>query len=171
MTEPLKTIYLRALCFTLAACTLWLQAGLPNFPSAHAQGETSFAQKLDEIENADPRLRTASLNIYVATKTREPFALDTLELKLDGKRLVRHLYTERESGALAKSAVHRIYSGNLGPGSHEFVAEFIGFGKGHRSVTGKYSEQVSPGIEPTHIELLITDAAGGESPKFKVRKW
>lgn len=154
------------------AAGLFLVSAEGDFVSqAHGDETQAIREELNRLENADPALRTASLNVYVTLRAQTPLTLDSVELLLDGKRLVRHLYTERESQALQNQAVHRIYSGNLGPGVHELQAEFVGFSKGHRSVTAKYVEKVSASAEPTHIELVISDAAGSKEPTFEIRKW
>src|SRR6476620_5156569 len=57
--------------------------------------------------------------VFVSMDVGEFFGLDSVELKIDDKTVANYLYTERESEALIKGGVQRLFIGNLKAGEHE----------------------------------------------------
>src|SRR5690606_20604191 len=51
--------------------------------------------------------------VFVSMDVGEFFALDSVELELDGKNVASYLYTEREIDALHRGGVQRLYTGNV----------------------------------------------------------
>ena len=51
--------------------------------------------------------------VFVSLDVGEYFALDSVELSVDGKNVSNYLYTERELNALLRGGVHQLYIGNL----------------------------------------------------------
>src|SRR5690606_12988806 len=70
--------------------------------------------------------------VFVSMDVGEFFALDSVQLTLDGKDVANYLYTAREVDALIKGGVHRLYIGNAKAGEHELIAVFTGQGTHQR---------------------------------------
>ena len=109
--------------------------------------------------------------VFVSMDVGEFFALDSVQLTLDGKSVSKYLYTERESGALLRGGVHRLYLGNLKAGEHELVAIFTGQGPHERDYRRGATLKFQKGIGAKFVELAISDRASKQQPEFLVREW
>jgi len=109
--------------------------------------------------------------VFVSMDVGEFFALDSVQLTLDGKPVSKYLYTEREAGALYRGGVHRLYLGNLKAGDHELVAIFTGEGPHERDYRRGATLNFSKGIGAKFVELAISDRASKQQPEFMVREW
>ncbi len=65
--------------------------------------------------------------VFLSMNLGEFFALDSVQLELDGKDVTNYLYTEREVEALHRGGVQRLFLGNLKTGDHELIAIFTGW--------------------------------------------
>lgn len=99
------------------------------------------------------------------------FSLDSVRLKLDDKDVSDYLYTERESQALLKGGVQRLYIGNLKAGEHELVAFFTGKGPHQRDYTRGATLKFTKGVGAKYLELKISDKQIKEQPEFVVKEW
>lgn len=109
--------------------------------------------------------------VFVSMDVGEFFGLDSVELKLDNKDVANYLYTERESEALLKGGVQRLFIGNLKAGEHELVAVFTGEGPHARDYRRAASLKFEKGIGPKYIELTISDRESKQQPEFVVKEW
>ena len=109
--------------------------------------------------------------VFVSMDVGEFFGLDSVELKLDNKDVANYLYTERESDALLKGGVQRLFLGNLKAGEHELVAVFTGEGPHTRDYRRAASLKFEKGIGPKYIELTISDRESKQQPEFVVKEW
>lgn len=109
--------------------------------------------------------------VFVSMDVGEFFGLDTVQLKIDNKDVANYLYTERESSALIKGGVQRLYIGNLKAGEHELVAVFTGGGPHSRDYRRAASVKFEKGIGPKYIELTISDRTTKQQPEFVVKEW
>jgi hypothetical protein len=109
--------------------------------------------------------------VFVSMDVGEFFALDSVQLKLDGKDVTNYLYTEREVEALHRGGVQRVYVGNLKAGPHELLATFTGGGPHERDYRRGASLSFDKGIGPKYVELTISDRENKMQPEFVVREW
>jgi hypothetical protein len=109
--------------------------------------------------------------VFVSMDVGEFFGLDSVELKIDDKTVANYLYTERESEALIKGGVQRLFIGNLKAGEHELVAVFTGQGPHTRDYRRGASLMFEKGIGPKYIELTISDRETKQQPEFVVKEW
>jgi hypothetical protein len=109
--------------------------------------------------------------VFVSMDVGEFFALDSVQLTLDGKDVSNYLYTMREVEALQRGGVHRLYTGNLKAGPHELVAVFTGEGPHARDYRRATSLQFEKKIGSKFVELKIADLASKQQPEFVVREW
>jgi hypothetical protein len=109
--------------------------------------------------------------VFVSMDVGEFFGLDSVELKIDDKDVANYLYTERESDALLKGGVQRLFIGNLKAGEHELVAVFTGQGPHTRDYRRAASLVFEKGIGPKYIELTISDRESKQQPEFIVKEW
>lgn len=109
--------------------------------------------------------------VFVSMDVGEFFALDSVQLKLDGKDVENYLYTEREVKSLHRGGVQRMFVGNLKTGSHELVAIFTGVGPHGRDYRRGATLEFEKSISAKFVELQISDRASKQQPEFVVREW
>lgn len=109
--------------------------------------------------------------VFVSMDVGEFFALDSVQLKLDGKAVENYLYTEREVQSLHRGGVQRMFVGNLKTGPHELVAIFTGVGPHGRDYRRGATLEFEKSISAKFVELQISDRASKQQPEFVVREW
>lgn len=108
---------------------------------------------------------------FVSMDVGEYFALDSVQLRIDGKEVASYRYTEREVGALVRGGVHRLHMANLETGPHELVAIFTGSGPNARDYRRGAALNFAKGIGTRYVELKIIDRAAKQQPEFLIRQW
>jgi hypothetical protein len=109
--------------------------------------------------------------VFISMDVGEYFALDSVEVTLDGKNVSNYLYTEREVDALHRGGVHKVFIGNLKMGEHELVAIFTGLGPHDRDYRRGASLVFDKSIGAKYVELTISDREQKLQPEFVVREW
>ena len=164
-------------------------AAVPEFRADQSAEQRTEFRTLDE-ETQDLKKQVLDLNrdlflleeellfpsntqtaVFISMDVGEFFGLDSVELKIDNKDVANYLYTERESEALLKGGVQRLFIGNLKAGEHELVAVFTGQGPHTRDYRRAASLVFEKGIGPKYIELTISDRETKQQPEFLVREW
>lgn len=72
-----------------------------------------FALEQELLYPADSRL-----SVFLTLASRDALDLDAIELFVDGKPVVSHLYSAQEQGALEEGGVQQLFKGNLANGEH-----------------------------------------------------
>jgi hypothetical protein len=109
--------------------------------------------------------------VFLSVDAGDYFALDSVQLTLDGKPVAKYLYTDREIKALQRGGVHRLYLGNLRTGDHELIAIFTGQGPHTRDYRRGATLKFAKGIGAKFVELKISDRLASQQPDFVVREW
>jgi hypothetical protein len=110
-------------------------------------------------------------SVFVSIDAGNLFALDSVQLQIDGKVVANYLYTERELQALRRGGIQRLYIGNLASGKHELVAFFTGTGPSKRDYRRGTTLEFEKTTDPEFVELKIIDNKTKEQPDFKVKVW
>jgi hypothetical protein len=176
----------------LLACSIALllaAAALLLVASAHATGTTPEARTVDQDVQAlkkelvdlnrdlfrleEELLYPASTQVavFLSVNLGTFFALDSVQLELDGKEVANYLYTEREVEALHRGGVQKLYLGNLKAGEHELVAVFTGKGPHDRDYRRGTTVKFEKAVGAKYVELRITDREASLQPEFAVRQW
>ncbi len=108
---------------------------------------------------------------FISMDVGEYFALDSVNLQIDGKEVSNYLYTQREVDSLIRGGVHRLHMGNLKVGDHELIAVFTGKGPHTRNYRRAATLTLNKGIGAKYVELEITDRIRKQQPEFEVREW
>jgi hypothetical protein len=109
--------------------------------------------------------------VFVSVDVGTLFDLDSVQLKVDDSIVTNYLYTERETQALHRGGVQRLYVGNLKAGKHELVAVFTGKGPRWRDYRRGTTLMFDKSTDPKYIELQIRDETRGQQPEFRVKEW
>lgn len=109
--------------------------------------------------------------VFLSLNVGTFFALDSVQLRLDGKEVANYLYTQREVEALHRGGVQKLYLGNLKAGEHELVAVFTGKGPHDRDYRRGTTLKFDKAVGAKYVELRITDRDAALQPEFAVRQW
>ena len=109
--------------------------------------------------------------LFVSMDVGEYFALDSVNIKIDGKEVGNYLYTVREVDALIRGGVHRLHMANLKTGEHQLVAVFTGKGPHGRDYRRGATMTIDKGIGAKYVELKITDRLRKQQPEFIIKDW
>ena len=107
--------------------------------------------------------------IYLSLDVGEFFRLDAVTVKLNGKEVSHHLYTDRQTGALYRGGVQQLYVGNARQGKNELTAVFVGKGPHERDYKRAVTADFEQSFEPVYVELSITDSVASQQPEFVAR--
>ena len=109
--------------------------------------------------------------VFVSIDAGTFFALDSVQLKIDGKEVSDYIYTPREVHALTQGGVQRLYVGNLKVGKHELVAFLTGKGPHNLDYTRGATLNFQKDIGAKYLELTITDDQHKLQPQFRIKDW
>lgn len=109
--------------------------------------------------------------VFVSMDAGTFFALDSVQLKIDGKEVADYLYTPREVHSLVQGGVQRLYVGNLKVGKHQLVAFLTGKGPHHLDYTRGATLNFQKDIGAKYLELTITDDQKKLQPQFRIQDW
>ncbi len=108
--------------------------------------------------------------VYVSMDLGTFFALDAIKLEIDNQLVASELYTDKQTNALFRGGVQRLYVGNLKSGEHEVSAFFTGRGpqkdykRGAKLIINKSQD-------PIVLELRIVDSTAQLQPVFEIKQW
>lgn len=108
--------------------------------------------------------------IYVSMDLGQFFHLDAVKLEIDSKLVASELYTDKQTNALFRGGVQRLYVGNLKAGQHEISAFFTGRGPQQNYKRGA-KVMVDKAQNPLVLELKIVDSTAELQPVFNIKEW
>lgn len=108
--------------------------------------------------------------IYVSMDLGQFFHLDAVKLEIDSKLVASELYTDKQTNALFRGGVQRLYVGNLKAGEHEIAAFFTGRGPQQNYKRGA-KVIVEKTQSPLVLELKIIDSTAELQPVFNIKEW
>jgi len=125
--------------------------------------------RLMEEELLFPSSTQAS--VFVSLDIGTFFTLESIKLKVDGKQVATHLYSEKQRKALARGGVQRLHLTNLNQGLHTVSAFFTGLGPNGRPYKRATELEFSKGLGSQYIELAIVDDMAKQEPIFTIKNW
>lgn len=119
--------------------------------SAHAAEIFQLEQKV--LHPVDTRLA-----VFLTLTNRDGLDLDAVELFVDEKPVVSHLYSLRESGSLRQGGIQQLFTGNLANGTHTLTAVITARAANDRFVRreSSYRFQKRPGALRLEMALEAT---------------
>ena len=109
---------------------------------------------------------SSQVAVFLSMDVGEFFALDSVTLKLNGKDVTHYLYTEKQTDALFRGGVQRLYVGNVKQGENQLTAFFIGRGPEGRDYSRAATVTFEKSFEPSFVELKISDSTAKYQPEF-----
>jgi len=113
---------------------------------------------------------SSQVAVYVSMDLGAYFALDGIKLEIDNQLVASELYTDKQTKALFRGGVQRLYVGNLKAGEHEISAFFTGRGPQQDYKRGA-KLVISKNQEPVVLELRIVDSSAQLQPVFEIKQW
>lgn len=109
--------------------------------------------------------------VFVSLDIGRFFTLESIKLKLDGKLVASHLYSEKQRESLARGGIQRLHMTNLNQGLHTISAFFTGLGPNGRPYKRATELKFNKGRGSQYIELAIIDDMAKQEPIFKIKNW
>jgi hypothetical protein len=109
---------------------------------------------------------SSQVAVFLSMDVGEFFALDSVTLKLNGKDVTHYLYTEKQTDALFRGGVQRLFVGNVKQGENQLTAFFTGKGPEGRDYRRATTVTFEKSFEPSYVELKISDSTAKYQPEF-----
>ncbi|WP_062063170.1 hypothetical protein [Cellvibrio sp. OA-2007] len=158
----------------LCCSVVFAQADVPAQSAAQVESlkESVLTLNRDLLILEEELLYPASsqVAVYVSMDLGNYFALDAIKLEINNKLVASELYTEKQTKALFRGGVQRLYIGNLKAGEHEISAFFTGRGPQQDYKRGA-KIVINKNQEPVVLELRIVDSTAQLQPVFEIKQW
>lgn len=109
---------------------------------------------------------SSRVSVFLSMDLGELFSLDSVTVKLNGRKVTHYLYTAKQVDALYRGGVQRLFVGNARQGNNEITAFFVGRGKKGREFKRATTLNFEKSFEPAFVELKITDSTAKQQPEF-----
>lgn len=109
---------------------------------------------------------SSQVSVFVGLDAGTFFQLDAVTLKINGKEVTHHLYTEKQVDALNRGGVQKLFVGNVKQGENTVTAFFTGRGPSGRDYRRASSVTFEKTFEPAFVELKVTDSEEKYQPEF-----
>ena len=109
------------------------------------------------------------VSIFVSFAKDSKFKLDAVNLKLDGKDVMHHLYTLKELEALQSGGVQRLYTGNIKSGSHLLEVSTKVRLSSSNSEQKLASYKFDKAVEPKLVEIHLS-GSGSSNDNIEFRE-
>lgn len=109
---------------------------------------------------------SSQVAVFLSMDLGELFQLDAVSVKLNGKEVAHHLYTDRQVDALYRGGVQKLFVGNVKQGQNRLTAFFTGRGPSGRDYRRATTVEFEKSFEPAFVELAISDSGAKYQPEF-----
>jgi len=182
MLHPLCQWLRLALLLPLMCCSqVFAQTAAPAKGGPAEGGPAKSAEQVESLKESVLTLNrdllileeellypaSSQVAIYVSMDLGAYFALDAIKLEIDNKLVASELYTDKQTKALFRGGVQRLYLGNLKAGEHEISAFFTGRGPQQDYKRGA-KVVINKAQEPVVLELRIIDSSAQLQPVFDI---
>jgi len=110
-------------------------------------------------------------SVFVSVTSGQFFALESIKLKLDGRFVATHIYSEKQRKAFLRGGIHKLYITNLSEGDHEAIAFITGVGPGGRAYKRATELRFEKGPGSQYLEIAVSDDAVAQEPVFAMKEW
>lgn len=110
-------------------------------------------------------------SVFVSMSSGLFFTLESVKLKLDGKLVATHLYSDRQRAALERGGIHKLYITNLNQGKHTATAFFTGLGPNGRAYKLAKTLDFEKSDAGEYLELAIRDDGQAQEPVVFLKQW
>ena len=114
---------------------------------------------------------STQLSLFVSLDIGQYFTLESITVKLNGKQVASHLYSDKQRQALARGGVQRLYITNLTLGKHTIAAFFTGIGPNGRAYKRATELEFQKKQGSQYLELAIIDDSAKQEAQFTIKQW
>lgn len=114
---------------------------------------------------------STQVSLFVSVDAGQFFKLESVKVKLDGKQVASHLYSDKQRASLMRGGVQRLYLTNLNQGKHKIAAFFTGVGPNGRPYKRAAELEFVKQNGSQYLELAIIDDFAKQEPVFTIKKW
>jgi hypothetical protein len=156
----------------ISLCSFLAQAEDTPAADTEALKESVLTLNRDLLILEEELLYPASsqVAIYLSMDLGTFFALDAVKVEIDNQLISSELYSDKQTQALFRGGVQRLYVGNIKTGEHEISAIFTGRGPNKDFKRGA-KLMVTKTADPLVLELRIQDSESQMQPKFDIKQW
>ena len=122
---------------------------------------------LQEKEDNPEKFQLLVLVTYDKTKL---FALDLIQLEIDGTVVAAYQYTAADVSAMERGGSHRLYLANVPAGMHEVNAVMVGRIPRNPDYQREASYKFLSGVSRTVLEFNVSSKSRGY-PTLEVKEW
>jgi hypothetical protein len=170
----LAAVFSLSLIMSLMIGQVWAQPAANQSPASQIESlkEAVLTLNRDLLILEEELLYPASTQIavYVSMDLGQYFALDAIKLQINNQLVASELYTDKQTNALYRGGVQRLYIGNVKSGEHEISAFFTGRGPQKDYKRGA-KITINKNQEPVVLELKIVDSTAQLQPEFSIKQW
>lgn len=109
---------------------------------------------------------SSQVAVFLSMDIGELFQLDAVSVKLNGREVAHHLYTDKQVDALYRGGIQKLFVGNVKQGQNRLTAFFTGRGPSGRDYRRATSVEFDKTFEPAFVELAISDSGAKYQPEF-----
>jgi hypothetical protein len=109
---------------------------------------------------------SSQVAVFLSMDIGELFQLDAVTVKLNGREVTHHLYTDKQVDALYRGGVQKLFVGNVKQGQNRLTAFFTGRGPSGRDYRRATTVEFDKTFEPAFVELAISDSGAKYQPEF-----
>lgn len=110
-------------------------------------------------------------SVFVSLSSGQFFTLESIKLKLDGKLVATHVYSDKQRQALVRGGIHKFYITNLNEGQHTATLFFTGIGPNGRAYKRASTIDFEKGPAGEYLEVAIGDDSVTQEPVFGIKQW
>lgn len=110
-------------------------------------------------------------SIFVSVTSGQFFDLESIKLKIDGRFVATHIYSQKQRDALLRGGIHKLYITNLSEGKHQATAFITGIGPGGRAYKRAAELDFKKGPSSEYLEIAISDDSTAQEPIFNLKEW
>lgn len=114
----------------------------------------SISTELQMLEEKLLYPSTSQVSLFVSAGNSKNYSPDAVQIKIDGKKVIHHIYSFKEVDALRRGGVQRIYTGNILSGNHKLDISVIGR-KGGAKTKRKLTYTLNKGVGPKLVEINL----------------
>lgn len=135
------------------------------------QDVVSLNKDLRHLEETILFPSSTKYSVFVSMSAGKFFSLESVKLKLDGKLVATHIYTEKQRESLARGGIQKLYITNLNEGEHTATAFFTGLGPNGRAYKLAKSLDFTKSSAGEYLELAVRDDGQAQEPIIFIKQW
>ena len=111
------------------------------------------------------------LVVLVSVAPNSLLGPDSISLQLDGQMVSEHRYSSSEQAAMQEGGVHRLYTGRVGEGKHQFQVSVTGGQGGGDAFSQQRRVTITKQVGRKYLELHLRPGDDPAKPVLSIREW